>query len=647
MSSDRHCGKRFRFELFAQSAVLIAAWLAGTIARAAYPTAPQITDKNALGQIRVALEDYATAPNTATSSTDRTAAQVARINFMRPDPADPAKYVVNDLNGNFYTLDKATRQFTTFFNFADVFPNFDTNPGFAAGVVTFQFDPGFNDPTSPGYGEFYTTHTEVDSLINPTSYRVGVLTQWNVPSPANFGNPASAAQLTHREMLRVTYSSNIHPIGDIAFNPNAHPGDADYRMMYVASGDGAAGESGSATTRGQDQSLNNYLGKILRIRPNAVSSSTPYSIPADNPFAASIYTFNGGKPEIWAYGFRNPHRLSWDTVSGKLIVDNIGLHSYEEINFVAPGQNYGYSALEGNQVLDGNVSHSTFNQVTDDPLPSTLPLTIGPGHTNGTIVPTYPVLQYSHQDGDAISSGFVYRGTNIPQLIGKYVFGDITTGRLFYVDYAALTAQESLNTPIPMSNVHELLVMVNGSPMRIFDLVHQTFDLRNDGVLDGDRLPGSAESTDGNDPYGVPYGGGRSDIRLAVGDDNELYLISKSDGMIRSILDVPKPGDFSRDALVNVADISALMTALSDLSSYSAAHHLTNTQLDTIGDLTDGGGVTNTDIQRLINLLAGGGTSPAAVPEPASWMLLFLAMIAVAGVARGRIRVICSAPDRN
>src|SRR5262249_8056114 len=343
---------------------------------------------------------------------------------------------------------------------------------------------------------------------------------------------------------------------------------------------------------------------------------------------------NGAKPEIWAYGFRNPHRLSWDAPSGKLIVDNIGLHSYEEVNFVTPGQNYGYSALEGNQVLDGNPSHSTFNQVTGDPLPPTLPLTISPGHTSGTIVPTYPVLEYSHMDGDAISSGFVYHGTNIPQLIGKYVFGDITTGRLFYVDYAALVAQESLNAPIPMSNVHELLVTYDGSPIRIFDLVRQTFDLRNDGMLDGDRLPGSAENTDGNDPYGVPYGGGRSDIRLAVGDDNELYLISKSDGMIRSILDVPKSGDFNRDSVVNAADISASMTALADLNGYVATYHLTNSQLTTIGDLTDDGHVTNADIQKLINLLAAdGGGSVAAVPEPSSWVLLIAAAIALATAA--------------
>src|SRR5262249_406730 len=158
--------------------------------------------------------------------------------------------------------------------------------------------PGFLDPASPGYGQFYTTHTEVDPNLSSSEYRVGVLTEWKVPGdPAlNFGN--SAVQPTHREMLRVTYTDNIHPLGDIAFNPNAHVGDSDYRMMYISSGDGGAGESSTTSIRNQDQMLNNYTGKILRIQPNAISSPTSYSIPSDNPFVSTA----GANGEIWAYG---------------------------------------------------------------------------------------------------------------------------------------------------------------------------------------------------------------------------------------------------------------------------------------------------------------------------------------------------------
>src|SRR5262245_30132713 len=122
-------GAKYGIVLCAWSALLVWAGVAG----GAYPTGPQITDKLTPGQITVGLVDYATAPNTAQSPTDRTAAQVARINFMRSDPVDPSKYVVNDLNGNLYLLDKSTRQFSTFFSFPSIFPNFDINPGFAAG----------------------------------------------------------------------------------------------------------------------------------------------------------------------------------------------------------------------------------------------------------------------------------------------------------------------------------------------------------------------------------------------------------------------------------------------------------------------------------------------------------------------------------
>ncbi len=575
----------------ARSLYLSTALLSVSSARAqvTYPSTFQITDRDAPGQIAVRLQDYAIAPNSQISQTsgDKTATQVARINFMRQDPTNANRFVVPDLNGSLYTLDKTTKQFSSYINFPSIFSNFDNNAGFAAGLVTVQFDPGFADPTSPGYGEFYTTHTEVAPGQNPATadFRIGVLTEWKVPGDpvANFGNPNAAP--SHREMLEVNYTSNVHPLGDIAFNPNAHPGDADYRMMYVSGGDGAAGESGSAATRNMDQRLDNYLGKVLRIQPNPVTALTPYSIPTDNPYASSTFTDAGAKGEIWAYGFRNPHRLYFDQPSGKLIVDDIGLNSYEEVDIVHKGANYGYSKIEGNQVLSS--SGSTQNQVTSATLPTTLPVWVSSTTSafNGlTIQPTYPVAEFSHRDGDAITSGFVYRGTKIPSLVGKYVFGDIPNGRLFYVDYAQLLAQEAKNggfgDPLSMPQVHEMQVMYSGSQIRVFDLVRDTFDLRNEtpngstsftGIDDNDRLPGDATSTDTVDPYGVDYRqtgqaiGGRADIRLAMGPDNELYLISKSDGMIRQLLNAGDynglPGDFNFDVKVTNADIQSMLDA--------------------------------------------------------------------------------------
>jgi hypothetical protein len=104
--------------------------------------------------------------------------------------------------------------------------------------------------------------------------------------------------------------------------------------------------------------------------------------------------------------------------------------------------------------------------------------------------------------------------------------------------------------PNTMSQIHELRVLFAGNETRVFDVVRSTFDIRNDGVADGDFLPGSADATAAGvaDPYGVLYGtattkGGRADIRWALGDDNELYLLSKSDGMIRAL--VPEPSSLA------------------------------------------------------------------------------------------------------
>ncbi len=154
--------------------------------------------------------------------------------------------------------------------------------------------------------------------------------------------------------------------------------------------------------------------------------------------------------------------------------------------------------------------------------------------------PAYPVAEYFQDQGDAISSGFVYRGTRIPALNGKYVFGDITTGRLFYCDVQELISAHD-SDPATLAPVHELQVIHQGAEKRVFDIVAAKYAERGGTAR---ALPGGADVTRGNDPYGVPYGFGRADIRLALDGDGELYLLSKSDGMVRRFLnysDGPTP----------------------------------------------------------------------------------------------------------
>ena len=190
---------------------------------------------------------------------------------------------------------------------------------------------------------------------------------------------------------------------------------------------------------------------MLRIDPLApalkpgstdpVSANGQYRIPTTNPFDGA-----GEVPEIYAYGFRNPYRFSFDTLSGDLIMADVGQNVVEEINRVTLGGNYGWAVKEGTFL---------FNRTT------------GPGGNAGTVGANSPgvpagmidpisgpmgTLQYDHGDGISITGGFVYRGTAIPELYGKYVFGDLAIrnappridGRLFYADLEQGTIHEFL-----------------------------------------------------------------------------------------------------------------------------------------------------------------------------------------------------------
>jgi hypothetical protein len=223
--------------------------------------------------------------------------------------------------------------------------------------------------------------------------------------------------------------------------------------------------------------------------------------------------------------------------SNQLIEDDIGLNSYEEVNIIHKGLNYGYSEREGVEAMTNGITGSQQGMLfpTNSDFLSTTGLV-------AQFTPRYPAAAYSSRDGDAVSSGFVYRGAGVPQLQGKYVFGDITTARLFYCDYTELLAADDTNR-LSLATIRELQVMFDSpfdSPdlglqkRRLFDVVADTYTNRG-GFVAGQRITGTAANTAGNDIDGVAYGKGRADIRFAVGDDNELYVISKSDGMIRKI----------------------------------------------------------------------------------------------------------------
>jgi hypothetical protein len=327
--------------------------------------------------------------------------------------------------------------------------------------------------------------------------------------------------------MRVQLNTRIHPMGEITFNPAARRGDPEWRVMYIGHGDSGSGEARSEI-RSNPQRLDTMVGKILRIIPDlsehadtsTVSENGRYRIPNDNPFVAT----KGARKEIWAYGFRNPHRLSWaidpaNAANNRLIATSIGLHTWETANIVRKGANYGYSEREGNELLKPDN--------TTAPLPAVdkIPIQIGSTVTDEVVVPTYPVLEYGHvpAGGDAIGSGYVYNGKAVPALRGKFLFTDISTGHVWYAEYADMLAADDGN-PKTLAPMHEVKISWNGKVYdTMFPITESAYHAR--GGKDP-NLPGR----------GAVSGEGRSDVRLGVDAAGELYLYSKTDGVIRQIV---------------------------------------------------------------------------------------------------------------
>jgi hypothetical protein len=511
---------------------------------------------------------------------------LARVNTLRSEPANAplasTRFFVADMNGNLYTLDKATKKFTPYITFPEIFPKYATER-FGSGVSAVVFDPNY-----PKNGKFYTVHVEdpakpgsaqptnahmpslkldgyaMTPVVNPPAgddQNESVLIEW---TDTNIKN--STFEGTAQEILRVGFNSMIHPMGDILFDPLAKPGNADYGNLYVSMGDGGSGET-PGPTQTTPQLLSALQGKILRITPDLalrpndkLSANGRYRIPSTGSDPNPFVSVPGARGEIYAYGFRNPHRMDWDAATNTLLVNDIGLHSWEEVDIVSKGGNYGYSQREGDEVLIVPGGGKTGTQLNPPvSFPSSDLLTVE--GLEKPVAPIYPVAVYSHEEGDSIGSGFVYRGKKMPPMVGKYIFSDMTTGRLFYTDLAEMIAARGERGK--QAAIYEIQVMYKSpydasekvpAKRRMYDIVADAF-AHKDGVVDPSThqgvLPGAANATGGwrgksfitakPDPYGAPYGGGRADVRLSMGGDGEIYALSKTDGMIRILAAVVTP----------------------------------------------------------------------------------------------------------
>jgi hypothetical protein len=331
--------------------------------------------------------------------------------------------------------------------------------------------------------------------------------------------------------MRMQLNGRIHPVGELTFHPAARPGDPEWRVMYIGAGDSGAGESRTGI-RTNPQRLDTVVGKILRILPDpgpdvarrgqtsTLSDNGRYRIPNDNPFVSTP----GAKKEIWAYGLRNPHRLSWAPNPSNrrlhhLIAASIGLRTWEAVYIIQKGSNYGYSQREGNQLLQPD------NVTAPLPEVDRIAVQIGDALTTQSVVPLYPVIQYGHvpTGGDGIGSGYVYAGKALPRLRGKYVFSDLSTGRFWYADFKEMLAADD-GDPKTMAQMHDLKIRWKGQVYDTFmPIAEAAYQAR--GGKDPD-LPGRATVS----------GSKRADARFAIDGKGELYIYSKTDGMIRQVV---------------------------------------------------------------------------------------------------------------
>jgi glucose/arabinose dehydrogenase len=313
------------------------------------------------------------------------------------------------------------------------------------GFLGLAFHPDFNNPGTAGYRTLYTYNSEaigsgatfpVPNVGGATNNYKNVVNEWKMDSNGVV-DPNS-----RREVVSFGKAAGNHNGGTILFGTD--------RYMYLALGDGGlANDAGAGHLPGGNaQNLSTPLGKMLRFDPlnptltgastNQISSNGQYRIPV-NPSNVASQT-----PEIYAIGFRNPYRFALDRPdlggTGNIIVADVGQNNVEEIDRLAAGGNFGWAVKEGDFLF--NMSNGTVGARS-------------PGSPAGLIDPIsgpLGTLEYDHTQGISITGGFVYRGTDIPELYGKYIFGDLALrgsptradGRLFYADLVTGEIKEFL-----------------------------------------------------------------------------------------------------------------------------------------------------------------------------------------------------------
>lgn len=468
--------------LHSSAVALICLWVIAVTPVHAGPLTDPIPDAIENSGITLIAREFIRAPRSEDRDTRSANSAWARIQYLQPIPDNTGRLVFNDTRGLLYLTDEGGLAPTVFldlrkyggFGFDDTpFPN-------EAGLAGFAFHPDFSQPGKAGYGRFYTAYSARSDtgiaryLEDDSASHESVIREWTMTDPSAHRFSGSS-----REVFRIGQFASNHNIGSLAFNPTAEPGGDDYGLLYAGLGDGGAAHD----PKEYGQSLAEPLGSIIRIDPLGGDHQHPYAIPLSNPFADKPDTAG----EIWAYGLRHPQHFSWDR-DGRMFIADIGQNQIEEVNLGQPGANYGWRLREG-----------TF--ATAYSIPGRQPGPVYPLPTEADNF-TYPLAQYDHDEGSAISSGFVYRGERLPELQGKYLFTDLVRGRLFFFD------AERLPVPGSLAHIQEIMIDVDGS---------------GQNLVEAAGMPNTLEP------------GERVDLRLGRDSGGELYLLTKSDGWIRRL----------------------------------------------------------------------------------------------------------------
>lgn len=284
------------------------------------------------------------------------------------------------------------------------------------GLLGMAFHPSY--PTDPRVYLSYTTTVNGNLVSRIAEFRTT-------------DGGATLAPDSETALLTVGQPASNHNGGHLVFGP--HDG-----LLYAGFGDGGSGGDPWGTI-GNGQRLTTLLGKLLRIDVDGTNGTLPYRVPDGNPHAGNPACADGEGdepcPEIYAYGFRNPWRFSFDRATTELWVGDVGQSTREEVDVVTVGGNYGWRCFEG-----------------------TLPFNSDCGPDAGVSLP--PVVEYDHASGGSITGGYVYRGAALPALRGRYVFGDFSTGRLWQVPRTVtptrqVTAADSTDTDFGVSSFAE------------------------------------------------------------------------------------------------------------------------------------------------------------------------------------------------